>query len=91
MFRAGHAHAGVLLLMTLLYENYLERTPFSATMQVLWTVVVIIGVLLQSGGFFVHMAVGSDGKPSVGTRATMLGALVLTIGVAALVVGLIQA
>jgi hypothetical protein len=28
-FRAGHAHAGVLLLMSLLYYTFLDRTPFS--------------------------------------------------------------
>jgi hypothetical protein len=91
MFRAGHAHAGVLLLMTLLYAHFIQQTPYSATVQVLCSLVIVAGVLLQSGGFFVHMTVGSAGRASVGTRLTMLGALVLAIGVIALVVGLIRA
>jgi hypothetical protein len=90
-FRAGHAHAGVLLLMTLLYETFIQQTPYSATTQLLWSIVVVIGVLLQSGGFFIHMVVGGAGKPSLGTRATMIGALVLTIGIVALAIGLIRA
>jgi Ni,Fe-hydrogenase I cytochrome b subunit len=28
-FRAGHAHAGVLLLMSLLYYTFLDKTSFS--------------------------------------------------------------
>ena len=91
MFRAGHAHAGVLLLMTLLYEYFIQQTPYSATLQVLFSLVIIAGVLLQSGGFFLHMTVGSAGRSSVGSRMTMLGALVLASGIVALVVGLIRA
>jgi hypothetical protein len=91
MFRAGHAHAGVLLLMTLLYEYFIQQTPYSATLQVLFSLVVVVGVLLQSGGFFLHMAMGGADRASVGTRLTMLGALLLALGVIALVVGLIRA
>jgi hypothetical protein len=91
MFRAGHAHAGVLLLMTLLYESFIQQTPYSPTVRVLCSLLVIVGVLLQSGGFFVHMAVGRAGSPSLGTRMTMSGGLVLALGVLALVIGLIRA
>lgn len=90
MFRAGHAHAGVLLLMTLLFESFIQDTTYSSSAQVAWSVVVFVGVLLQSGGFFVHMGVGSEGAPSIGTRITMAGALVLAVAVVALVVGIIR-
>lgn len=90
MFRAGHAHAGVLLLMTLLYETFIQGTTYSSSAQVIWGVVVFVGVLLQSGGFFLHMAVGREGAPSIGTRLTMLGAGVLAVAVIALVVGIIR-
>jgi hypothetical protein len=91
MFRAGHAHAGVLLLMTLLYMTFIQQTPYSATLQVLFSLLIVVGVLMQSGGFFLHMALGSAGRASVGSRLTMLGAVVLALGVIALVVGLVQA
>jgi hypothetical protein len=91
MFRAGHAHAGVLVLMTLLYETFIRQTPLSTLAQILCTVVIILGVLLQSGGFFVHMMIGSAGKASLGTAMTMLGAVILTLGIIALVVGLARA
>jgi hypothetical protein len=91
MFRAGHAHAGVLVLMTLLYEVFIRQTPLSTIGQIFCTIVIILGVLLQSGGFFVHMVVGSEGKASLGTGMTMLGAVILALGIIALVVGLARA
>jgi len=33
-FRAGHAHAGVLLLMALLYHHYMEQTRLSPAIKV---------------------------------------------------------
>ena len=48
--RAGHAHAGVLLLMSLLYHSYLEQTRLSPTIKVAAAVVVLVGTLAQSGG-----------------------------------------
>ena len=73
-FRAGHAHAGVLLLMELLYHEYLERTDLSARAKTVASSVVVAGVLAQSGGFFPHIAFGKQGERSVGTA----GAAALT-------------
>ena len=42
--------AGVLLVMTLLYETFIRQTPYAATLQVLFSLVIVVGVLLQSGG-----------------------------------------
>ena len=46
---------------------------------------------MQSGGFFLHMAVGKAGEPSAGTTVTALGAALLAATVILLVVGLIRA
>jgi drug/metabolite transporter superfamily protein YnfA len=88
-FRAGHAHAGVLLLMSLLYHIYLEQTALSSPIKVGAAVVVLVGVLAQSGGFFLHMAIGQPGEPSVGTSITILGAVLLAAAIVLLVYGLI--
>lgn len=76
-FRAGHAHAGVLTLMSLLYNVFLSQTSLSMTAKVIASVVLFVGVLLQSGGFFVHMARGKPGQRSIGTTMTTAGALLL--------------
>jgi hypothetical protein len=90
-FRAGHAHAGVLLLMSLLYHYYMEQTNLRPAVQVWAAAVLLVGILAQSGGFFLHMAVGQPGSPSIGTTVTTLGALLLAGAVLTLVFGLITA
>src|ERR1700739_4747616 len=57
-FRAGHAHAGVLLVMSLLYYTYLAQPTFSSGLKLLACLMLLIGLLAQSGGFFLHMLVG---------------------------------
>ena len=60
-FRAGHAHAGVLLVLTLVYLLYLPRADFSDGLEWAAGGVLLAGVLAQSGGFFLHMGVGQPG------------------------------
>ena len=88
-FRAGHAHAGVLLLMSLLYHHYLEQTNLGPAIKVVAAVLVLVGILAQSGGFFLHMAIGQPGAPSLGTTITSLGAVLLVVSILILVYGLI--
>ncbi|RPI80847.1 MAG: hypothetical protein EHM41_21845 [Chloroflexi bacterium] len=88
-FRAGHAHAGVLLLMSLLYHYYIEKTHLSSPVKVGGAAIVLVGILAQSGGFFLHMAIGQPGQSSLGTTVTSLGALLLVVAIIILVYGLI--
>jgi hypothetical protein len=88
-FHAGHAHAGVLLLMSLLYHSYMEQTKLSPAIKVGSAAVVLVGILAQSGGFFLHMAIGQPDTPSVGTTITSLGAALLAAAVLILVYGLV--
>jgi hypothetical protein len=90
-FRAGHAHAGVLLLMSLLYHHYMEQTNLSPSIKVRAAAVILVGILAQSGGFFLHMAIGQPGAPSLGTTITSLGAVLLAAAILLLVYGLITA
>ena len=88
-FRAGHAHAGVLLLMSLLYHHYMEQTTLSTRLKKGATRVLLVGILAQSGGFFLHLAVGQPGAPSLGTTVTSIGAALLALSVLVLAYGLI--
>ena len=90
-FRAGHAHAGVLLLLSLLYYIYLAQTTFSGGLKLVACIVLVIGILAQSGGFFLHMLVGKQGRLSSGNLVTILGALLLAFATLLLAVGLIVA
>ena len=88
-FRAGHAHAGVLLLLSLLYHSYLEQTGLRPAVKIGAAVVLLVGILAQSGGFFLHMLIGQPGEASLGTTITSLGAVLLAGAIAVLVYGLI--
>jgi len=87
-FRAGHAHAGVLLLMSLLYYRYLTETTYSENSTVVLCVMLVVGILAQSGGFFLHMMLGREGERSVGTLLTFFGAALLAVTTLALAFGL---
>jgi hypothetical protein len=90
-FRAGHAHAGILLVVSLLYYTYLAQTTFSSGLKLVACLVLLIGLLAQSGGFFLHMLVGKHGRFSAGTLVTILGALLLAFAILLLAYGLLVA
>lgn len=89
-FRAGHAHAGVLLVLSLAVLDLLTRTDLSRTGQWVVGTLLTAGVLAQSGGMFVHMVIGKPGRWSAGNTLTAIGAVLLagalvTTGVAVIV------
>ena len=88
MFRAGHAHAGVLLVLSLVYYRYLEMTGLAS--HAIWVAcsTLTVGILLQSGGFFWQAFVDKTGKKT-GVHITAAGALLLAAAVLGLVYGLI--
>jgi hypothetical protein len=90
-FRDGHAHAGVLLALSLAYFLYLPRTDFSRAGQWLAGLTLLAGVMAQSGGFFGHMLHADKGQPSPGTRLTRAGALLIGAALLTLVIGLATA
>ena len=89
-FRAGHAHAGVLLTLALVYFVLMDRTDFDAQRQRLLGLTLLSGILLQSGGFFLHMLVGEEGVSSAGTLLTRIGAVLLAIALIGLGVGVLR-
>src|ERR671921_366068 len=76
-FRAGHAHAGVLLVLLLVYFLYLDRTGYSTGVQWLAGLLLLVGIMAQSGGFFLHLGLGQKNRSSLGTIVTRTGALLL--------------
>jgi hypothetical protein len=88
-FRAGHAHAGVLLVMSLLYYTFLDQTRLSASIKSVACGGLLVGILAQSGGFFLHMLVGRPNQASIGTTVTTIGAVLLAGAVVVLVYGLV--
>jgi heme/copper-type cytochrome/quinol oxidase subunit 1 len=88
-FRAGHAHAGVLLVMTLAALNAAGR--FGLPDVLIWPsgTLLIVGALAQSGGMFLHMGIGEPGEWSPGNTVTSIGAVFLAAGLIVLIYGVI--
>ena len=90
MFRAGHAHAGVLTLLSLIAQIFVDHAKLSKGWGWLSRVAFPTGALLVSGGFFA--AAGGEGL----TRANgwigliYLGVAVLAAGMVTLGIGLIK-
>jgi hypothetical protein len=90
-FRAGHAHAGVLLVLSLVYFAYLDtRTEFREAVQWITGGILLLGVLAQSGGFFLHMVQAKgEARSSNGTVLTRVGAALIAVALIALAVGIL--
>jgi heme/copper-type cytochrome/quinol oxidase subunit 4 len=88
-FRAGHAHAGVLLVLSLVYFLYLDRTGYPAWVQWLAGLLLLAGIMAQSGGFFLHMGFGEKNRSSIGTVVTRTGALLIATALVVLALGLL--
>ena len=76
-FRAGHAHAGVLLVLSLVVLDLISHTDLSRAGQWIVGTLLLVGVLAQSGGMFLHMGIGKPGRWSAGNTLTSIGALLL--------------
>ncbi len=88
-FRAGHAHAGVLLVLSLVYFLYLHKTEYSNGVRWLAGLLLLGGIIAQSGGFFIHLGLGQPDRSSLGTVVTRTGALLLAVALVMLAIGLI--
>jgi hypothetical protein len=86
-FRAGHAHAGVLTLMSLLYYTFLDQTSLPMPVKHAACAAIVVGILAQSGGFFLHLL---PERASLGTTITLTGAAILVCAIAVLIYGLIS-
>lgn len=74
-----------MLLLSLLYYQYLGQHAPSLLFQWIACLVVLVGLLVLSGGFFLHMAQGKPGHGSAGVLLTNVGATLLGLAVLFLV------
>ena len=89
-FRAGHAHAGVLLVLSLVYFLHLDRTGYSDGVKWFAGSLLLAGIMAQSGGFFIHLGLGQPNRSSPGTIVTRFGALLIAAALVILAAGLLR-
>ena len=78
-FRAGHAHAGVLVLLAMIAQFMLDNSRFSDSMTWALRIGLFAAPLLISGGFFGGAPRKQGDKPGGLIRLIPLGAIVLAI------------
>jgi len=89
-FRAGHAHAGVLVILGLLIRLLLVDTAvpdWSARLSAL----VLVAAILMPAGFFLSVMGKDPARPNAFRYLILLGALSLTVGLIGAGVGMISA
>lgn len=87
--RAGHAHAGVLVILSLVGLLYVDSTSLSGIFLWLGRSGVPIAAILMSAGFFLASAGKDVTKPNKLIWMLWIGALFLAGGVVSLGVGLL--
>jgi hypothetical protein len=89
-FRAGHAHAGVLVILSLICQMFVEYAVLGTELGWLVRIGIPLAAILIPLGFFLSVAFTPD-HPNGWIRSLYVGALVLAISVVVLGVGLLRA
>jgi len=89
--RAGHAHAGVLLILALLCQVLADSTAQAGFLDWLSRSGVAVAALLMPAGFFFSSMGSGREKPNGLITLVFLGAVVLAAGLISLGVGLLIA
>ena len=89
-WRAGHAHAGVLLILSLVALRYVDDAALSAGWKGVARLAIPTAAILMPAGFFLSMIRPSDTAPSDLIYLTYVGAVFLATGVLTLGIGLVR-
>jgi hypothetical protein len=89
--RAGHGHAGVLVILSLVGLLYVDSTSLGGFWLWVGRLGIPVAAILMSAGFFASSAGKDRTKPSQLIWVLWLGALSLAAGVLTLGIGLITA
>ncbi len=91
LFRAGHAHAAVLLILALVLLRYVDEANLSGRWLWLARDGVPVAAILMSAGFFLAVLDPDATQPNVLINLVWVGALFLVGGVLTLGIGLLRA
>jgi hypothetical protein len=91
LWRAGHAHAGVYLILSLVMLRYVDEADLSPSWKWIARSGAPIAAILIPAAFFLSVASPSAREPSALINLAYIGALFLAAAVLSLGVGLIRA
>lgn len=90
LWRAGHAHAGVILLLALIALRYVDDTNLSNNLKRVVREAIPISAILLPVGFFLSVLEPDATEPNGLIYLAYIGAVVLAIGLLILGIGLIR-
>jgi hypothetical protein len=90
LWRAGHAHAGVWLILALVALPYVDEANLSDAMKRLVRISIRVAAILVPAGFFLSVLSPDATAPNGLVNLVYVGALVLAIGVVFLGIGLVR-
>ena len=90
LWRAGHAHAGVLLILALVALRYVDEAVLSPGLKHVARSAIPIAAILMPLGFFLSVVSPTAQRPNALIWLTYTGAVILAIGVLTLGVGLVR-
>jgi hypothetical protein len=91
MWRAGHAHAGVLLLLSLVALVLVDHSELGDGWKQVVRIAIPAAALLLSIAFFVSIARPAAERPTRLVNFAYLGAISLSVGMITLGIGLLRA
>lgn len=89
-FRAGHAHAGVIVILSLVCQLLADSALLPSSLVWFVRIGVPVSAILISAGFFFSMLPPAATQPTRAVGLIYAGAVVLAISVITLAVGLIR-
>jgi hypothetical protein len=90
LWRAGHAHAGVWLVLALVALRNVDEANLSDAMKRLVRISIPVAAILVPAGFFLSVLSPDATTPNGFINLVYVGALVLAIGVVFLGIGLVR-
>ena len=91
LFRAGHAHAGVIVILSLVCQVLVDSIVLPDPLAWIVRIGVPAAAILIPAGFFLSVASPRAERPNGAIQLVYLGALILAISVLILGIGLVRA
>jgi hypothetical protein len=91
LFRAGHAHAGVFLILSLICQVLVDSIDLPDALAWLVRVGIPAAAILMPLGFFLSVGSPRSERPNGAVRLVYVGGVILAISVLILGVGLVRA
>jgi hypothetical protein len=90
LWRAGHAHAGVWLILALVALRYVDEANLSGGLKWFVRISIPIAAIVGPAGFFLSVLAPDATAPNGLINLVYLGAILLALGVLVLGIGLVR-